>query len=361
MKIQAYIYHKRAEEYSDCQDYFWIDPKNNRIAVSDGMSQSIYPQWWAQILVNAYIDKGKIPNESELQKYQDVWQDRVQDEISIREKNGKNPWRLKNSFAEKSGAGATLCGFSWNENEWTCECIGDSSLIIVKADFSIEIKSSQDGDYGNHPDYLDSFQEGRGTIKYFQGSFDNVYAVLLVTDPFSELFYLNQHNCAFIEERIREIQSLSNHVSYTALVERWRDEFGMHNDDSTLIFLTDFSTADLQTNNVDILEDLCSNGKGSVVREINKENLNTLDTSNSENRLHNSTIVSKEEILLSDSLCKPNITKEVELREKNTIKLRTVTEDILRSSYNGKRKTGHVLKFLKDLLWPVIKKYCSKK
>jgi len=80
MEIRAFIYHKEAEKYSDCQDYFEISSQNNRIAVSDGMSQSIYPQWWAEILAKAYIQTGAIPRE--LASYQEIWQNKL---------NGRGP------------------------------------------------------------------------------------------------------------------------------------------------------------------------------------------------------------------------------------------------------------------------------
>lgn len=258
MKIQAYIYHKRAEKYSDCQDYFGIDAQNNRIAVSDGMSQSIYPQWWAKILVNAYLSKGRVPVlPEELQIYQDVWQDKVQAEIEKRENSGINPWRLKNAFVEKSGAGATLCGFAWDADSWYCECIGDSSLIVINNDYTVEILSSQEGEFGNHPDYLDSFCVGRGLSRRFGRTFENIIAILLVTDPYSELFQKHQKDKNFIKARLAEFHTLSNHASYCELVERWRDDYNMHNDDSTVLLLSEFSSEKCTLGHIDSLEKLC--------------------------------------------------------------------------------------------------------
>ncbi|MDE5997687.1 MAG: hypothetical protein K2G77_05695 [Muribaculaceae bacterium] len=258
MKIQAYIYHKRAEQYRDCQDYFKIDLENNRIAVADGMTQSIYPQWWAKILVNAYLENGKIPaSTEELKIYQDIWQKQVQEEIAKRENDGKNPWRLKNAFAERSGAGSTICGFSWNDGTWKCQCIGDSSIIEVSKDYSIRILSSQEGIFGNHPDYLDSFRNGQGSVKEFQGSFNDAKTILLVTDPFSELFQKHMNNKKFITDRLMEIDVLTDHHSFCETIERWRDDFEMHNDDSTLIMLNDFSTLLCEHEHIDSLEDLC--------------------------------------------------------------------------------------------------------
>ena len=241
MKVKAYIYHKRAEKYSDCQDCFGINLQNNRIAVSDGMSQSIFPQWWAQILVDYYLENGEFPED--ILPLQKEWQRKLLAEIKQREKEAitnpkRDPWRLKNLLAEKSGAGATLCGLTMGENEWTCECLGDSCVITINCDYTLTIYSSQVGEFDNHPDYYDSFGNGRGKPIKREVAKD-VKAVLLVTDPFAELLQLNENNREFIKSRYEELQRLTTHESFSELVEKWRDEFGMHNDDSTLVLIED--------------------------------------------------------------------------------------------------------------------------
>ena len=254
MDIKAFIYHKRAEKYSDCQDCFGLNTQNNRIAVSDGMSQSIFPQWWAKILVDAFLETGKIPYDNIL-PYQIQWQDRVRDEIAKQEAEGKNPWLLRDMFAERSGAGATICGFEWDNNGWTCQCLGDSCLIKIKEDYTIEIITSQKGNFDSHPDYLDSFTEGRGEPVTVSGDF-NLKAILLVTDPFAELFQIHQNDSEFISKRLNEICNLSEHESFISLVENWRNSFNLHNDDSTLIIITDLKQRPVNVAHEDGIEDL---------------------------------------------------------------------------------------------------------
>lgn len=264
MDIKAYIHHKRAEKYCDCQDCFGIDTQNNRIAISDGMSQSIFPQWWAKILVDAYLQTGIIPYESIL-PYQKEWQKMVQNEINRQETEGKNPWLLKDIFAERSGAGATLCGIEWNKNGWTCQCLGDSCLIIITDDCSIEIVTSQKGRFNNHPDYLDSFDKGRGIPITEKGNF-NLKAILLVSDPFAELFQSHQSDTKFINERLNEIDHLSDHTSFVTLVENWRDKYNLHNDDSTLVILNKFRSANLRIIWKDCIDELCEKEQ-SIIQE----------------------------------------------------------------------------------------------
>ena len=50
MDIRAFITHKKAETFSDCQDRFSINSDTKSVAVSDGMSQSFFQKIWAEIL-----------------------------------------------------------------------------------------------------------------------------------------------------------------------------------------------------------------------------------------------------------------------------------------------------------------------
>lgn len=269
MVIKAFIYHKRAEKYSDCQDCFGISAQNNRIAISDGMSQSIFPQWWAKILVDDYLENGHIPQD--IIPLQKKWQEMLLYEIQRREEEAianpkRDPWRLKNLLAEKSGAGATLCGLTLGNNEWSCECLGDSCVITINHDYTLNIYTSQVGEFGNHPDYFDSFGSGRGepiskTINR------DVKAILMVSDPFAELFQIHENNLQFIKSRFDELQSLANHKSFTELVEKWRDNFGMHNDDSTLVLVTDCADNNFEIAHVDCLDQLCQEERNLSKRQ----------------------------------------------------------------------------------------------
>lgn len=255
MDIKAFIYHKRAEKYCDCQDCFEIDTENKRIAISDGMSQSIFPQWWAEILVKAFLQTGEIPHKN-ISQYQQVWQNKVREEITKQERDGQKPWLLRNMFDDGEGAGATICGFEWSDNGWTCQCLGDSCLIKVKDDYSIEIITSQKGNFNNQPDYLDSFSDGRGTPITVEGDF-NLKAILLVTDPFAELFQIHQSEKEFVKDCFCELCEIDSQELFVQLVEKWRDEFNMHNDDSTFVLLTNFDSLQIDVIKRSDLKNLC--------------------------------------------------------------------------------------------------------
>ena len=80
MKIRAYITHKLEENNSDCQDYFRIDSSRKKIAISDGVSQSIFSAKWAQMLVKEYTDSDCEDISTQLLNLQKQWQDFAQPE-----------------------------------------------------------------------------------------------------------------------------------------------------------------------------------------------------------------------------------------------------------------------------------------
>ena len=237
MKIKGFVTHKLAEDNTDCQDYFGINNKNRKIAISDGMSQSVFPLEWAKIIVNHYLYATDRCLGDDIKVLQNEWLDYVNEEVKRQKENNIPTWMLENCLAERQGAGATFCGIMFNGQEWAGQVLGDSCLIEVNGDNRIvDIHRSQTGDFGNHPDFLDSFNEGRGTPKDIKGILKPGYKLLLVTDPFAEFLYLKKH-----EEKenvyIEQLLEIRSHGDFLNLVDRWRTDYNMHNDDSTLVIV----------------------------------------------------------------------------------------------------------------------------
>lgn len=338
MIVKAFIYHKRAEKYSDCQDWFGIDSQTNRIAVSDGMSQSIFPQWWAKILVDTYLKEGCIPED--ITSQQTEWQEMLQVEIEKRDEEAKinpkrDPWRLRNLLAEKSGAGATLCGLTLGKSRWTCECIGDSCLIAVYDDYSLKFYTSQVGEFGNHPDYFDSFRSGRGKpIREIVEQ--NVKLLLMVSDPFAEFFKIHENDKGFIEKRLNEIRMLSDHESYVELVEDWRDKFGMHNDDSTLILIED-----------------CSNKKMSLLYADDIESLSVTESKVPQTENHPTITSVIDDTVIEPSGAPQEYNNEGSSHNEAEERFKESGENLMQY-YQGKRSKRKITKWLVSKLKPII-------
>ena len=239
MLISAFIIHKKAESFNDCQDRFSVNPDTKSIAVSDGLSQSIFQKIWASQLVQAYTDKVDwVPTPESVKELAPLWKAKVENFIKTEEANGKNPWRAKNSLAENRSAGATILGIRFQDQHWTYDVLGDSCLILIKNNHIEEIISSESTEsFDNYPDYYDSNPKivGKGRLKTDTRLWEDGETILLVSDPFSDFLAKNRGTNNEIK-LVERILSINNHNEFENLVDEWR-ELGMHNDDSTLIIV----------------------------------------------------------------------------------------------------------------------------
>lgn len=237
MIVKGYITHKDSENYSDCADYFSINPRTHRIAVSDGVSQSIMPAEWARILTKSFVSADWIPGE-DVTSLQTLWSNEAHSFLQSQREAGKNPWMLANCLASKDGAGATICGVEFtSDKKWSAYILGDSCIVIINKECKIEhIYSSMDAPFGNRPDYYDSFNGMVGKVRNLDGTLDDGETMLLVSDPFSELFQKNAGS-ENETEIAKTIMSIDCYESFITMVDSFRREYGMHNDDSTLIIV----------------------------------------------------------------------------------------------------------------------------
>lgn len=269
MKIKGFITHKLAEEYSDCQDYFAVSADERVMAIADGMSQSIFPQWWAKILVDAYIEGwNPMGCEDKIKELQERWMKEVLSFLKEKQQRGEATWMLENCLADKRGAGATFCGIRFTEYGWSGFVLGDSCLIEVNDKNSIiRILRSQDGEFNNHPDYFDSINEGKGTCKQIKGTLQKDCKLLLVSDPFADFLYNKQKSNAEIEY-IKELLQIESHEDFCELVNRWRENECLHNDDTTLVIVEFDGNKNISIGNIDSLERLSNgnqaNEKGAI-------------------------------------------------------------------------------------------------
>ena len=235
MKIRAFITHKAKERITDCQDRFTINKETKIVAVSDGVSQSIFSAYWAQLLVDHYCQYGQLTNDERVALC-DQWVKHVRKYIEEEKAKGNNPWRAESNLDEGLSAGATLCGVRFEGIDlWSCDVIGDSCLIQVDANNEIEILSSEDKKFDNAPDYLDSHphKNGRGDFRTYSGSLSESTKLILVSDPFSDFFLKHK---AGASKYIEQMLKLSSHDEFTTLVDEWR-RLGMKGDDSTIVIV----------------------------------------------------------------------------------------------------------------------------
>lgn len=275
MKVRGYITHKPEELHSDCADYFAINTATNKVAVADGVGQSIFPLEWAKLLVESFINE-KWSDFNNVSEQQAKWLTEVTDYIKKQQDAGEVTFIVENSIAERDGAGSTFCGFhAIDKSNWSCDILGDTCLIKY-IDGQIEICTSQASLDNNRPDYYDSFLPRRGNVAHFEGKLKPNDFLLLVSDPFSGLMYQRlQSDTSSASKLVNKLINVSSDLEFCELVKCWREYEGMHIDDSTLVII-EYDGNDAFTDNTELtLEQKIENESININNDIaNKQNNN---------------------------------------------------------------------------------------
>lgn len=265
MIIRAFITHKQAEQFADCQDRFGVAPDTKSIAVSDGMGSTWQQKIWAQLLVDTYINRTDWhPSKEFIQPLCQAWRMKVSEFIQNL-KDIKAPenmiYRNERNLAEGRSAGATFVGIRFDGSKWSGEVLGDSCLIEWDGN-EAKFNTSQDTDaFDSYPDYFDSnpLKDGKGTPKSIEGTLKDGTILFLVSDPFSE-FMLEHSKQGDIAKYVRQLLSLASHDDFEALVDEWRKE-GMHNDDTTLVIVENDNAGALTITYADNIAEMIASEK----------------------------------------------------------------------------------------------------
>lgn len=242
MIIRAFITHKKAEKFTDCQDRFGVNVDTKSISVSDGMGSTWQQKIWAQLLVKKFTSSNEwMPTTHEsIKQICFDWRQKVEDFIQgLKDNNTAENiiYRNERCLADGRSAGATFVGIRFKGLNWSGVVLGDSCLIEW-GDSKAEFYTSQSGEgFDNFPDYFDSNAErrGRGEPRLIDGTIKDGGVLLLVSDPFSEFLFKHYKN-RDINTYIDQLLKLTSHDEFESVVELWRS-LGMNNDDTTLVII----------------------------------------------------------------------------------------------------------------------------
>lgn len=244
MRVRAFITQKEAESVADCQDRFSINPATGSVAVSDGMSQSLFPKYWAEILADRYTaERDWFPTRENVQALAPFWREKVQQRLAQMRSAGINPWRSEGMLADGASAGATLVGLRLGPGDsWTCDILGDSCLVEIEGDCIKEIYSSMDH-FDSYPDYFDSnpANPGKGEVRMVEGNWnppDSPKTIMLLVTDAMGAFLSSIKGTPEEAKRINELLNVESADEFKILVDYWRKD-GMHNDDTTMVVVTD--------------------------------------------------------------------------------------------------------------------------
>ena len=274
MKVNAFITHKKAEQFIDCQDRFSVNCDTKSIALSDGMGSTWQQKIWARILVTKFTQsESLILDQNNVKELSDDWYKSVYgfiEKLKLDNAQQNIIYRNERNLAGGMSAGATFVGVRLVDKRWKGNVLGDSCLIVWDEGNANFFTSQNTDEFDSFPDYFDSNKQkhGRGTPKNIDIEVKENETILLVSDPFSD-FLLERKKEGAIKQYISKLINLNSHEEFENLVEEWRI-LGMHNDDTTLIVVKHSSdSSNLEEGIVDDIEKEIE--REEKEREIRKE------------------------------------------------------------------------------------------
>lgn len=245
INITGFIYHKAAEDFSDCFDRYAINQEKNKFSISDGVSKSFFPGIWAELLVNTYVNTSESINFDSpelLLKLQKEWLEKVTKIVNKPDQK----YFVRNRFNQGGAAAATFVGLSFNADEngiykWESYALGDSFLFFVpdlaeNLDDNFEgkidyLSSKKTFEFDNYPDFFESRnQNHKGKSQRKEGQLQSGIFYLM-TDALAEWFIKEKENAR------QEINNWKNQDDFERRIEELRKSNLLNNDDSAILII----------------------------------------------------------------------------------------------------------------------------
>jgi hypothetical protein len=242
ISIKGFIYHKSAEKYTDCFDRYGINEKTNKFAISDGVSKSFFPDLWAELLVDFFINAEGHINIGDIDSYKSIqneWNKRVGEIVN----RPNQKYFVRNFFVQGRPAAATFVGlYFFKESgilKWEAIALGDSFLFFIPDQLEnisdnfmdvLYLSSKDDFEFNNFPDFFDSRSiHNKGKIKQKRKELKKG-TFYLMTDAMAEWF---------IAEKTKAHEIISGWETQNdfekSIIELRKTT--LHNDDSTILII----------------------------------------------------------------------------------------------------------------------------
>lgn len=226
-----------------CQDSFSVNTNPLTFAVADGVSQSFYPEIWAEILTENYVkspddffvtDDGgnKIPASELSKSFEEKFQKKYESLppqqkkiVDINRKKRQNP-------------AATFVGVRIDDTNVKIEYIGDSVLFYIDKTGNIRkvcsMPQGEDGKihFDNRPQYLTlDTQNQNGVVKTEELPLAEG-TIFVMTDALAEWF---DNLDDFRETGIEKLKCLASHDQFAEYMSELRKKNNLKDDDTTLL------------------------------------------------------------------------------------------------------------------------------
>jgi len=242
-RVRGFFVPKIGETDADIQDAIAVNPNHNLIAIADGVSSSLFPREWANILVQAFCND-RLVSVSFLQKswrswlkpLQQNWRTFYLENIAIL------PWWAKGSDIKSHGR-STFVGLELKPHpeqgryHWSALTVGDSCLFIVNRQ-SQQLRSlpiSKSSEFSNQTDSWGSLPEQESTPpRFWSGDCAPNEYFLLATDALAKWILQNYESGG--QDWTRLVQ-ITHRDAFAGFVDRLRVNNAIADDDTSIIIV----------------------------------------------------------------------------------------------------------------------------
>lgn len=278
---------KPGENQENCQDACDTSVENQRFAISDGVTRSLFSADWSKLLVGEFIndEEKEIENlfnknlwKEWLHPKQKKWEAIAKERVS--KLNDPKYYFIRNQFAERRPAAATFIGIRKkpnNGNIWQVMLIGDSCIFHFKKTGEVETYPIKKLDeFGSHPStFVSNIDKPMASPVFMKLEINSGDYLLLCTDAVSKflIYYLD----ASLDEFNKIASRLLQGVEIEKFIETLRQDrnYSLESDDVGIVaiaFKDDFDKKSEinSTNNPPASEVDNLTGKSQLSQDENK-------------------------------------------------------------------------------------------
>lgn len=236
IEVSGHICCKQSESLSDCADRYEIETAFHKFAISDGVTRSFFPNYWAKNLVASFVNSED--NDYDEARIISIAQKKWLGEIEKTMQKPGIPWYTKNAFASKKAGLATFVGLQIlpKISKWKVNARGDSYLFFVPHDYKnlfddckVVPPLPDSNRFSNYPDFYCSYGSSHGGIGHsYEGTIENG-TFYMMTDALAEWF-VNQKETA-----LSKMDGISNQLEFETLVKKERAKERLKDDDCSLL------------------------------------------------------------------------------------------------------------------------------
>lgn len=242
MKYISFETPKSGEKLENNEDSVFVkklSDKNFLVSVSDGASTGVFSKEWSEHITKNF-DSAWIESEENFIFGLDSLRESFKPNIT--RNSALRKFLMQGSYATLLSLKISKSGYFFPKFELECFAIGDVCLFIFDVVGNLEFcfpYTSKD-DFNNVPDLLRSSKKLQEktpvTIKSSTTSCKMDSLIVIATDAFSEFLY-KRKNSSDILAVIREVIDCKDQDQFTNLMDRYRTEFNMHNDDVAICMI----------------------------------------------------------------------------------------------------------------------------